>query len=148
MGRPDLRRLEEPGATPRSPERSERREKRGARGESRGRSTRTAPTAKISEGDRIEGTVTHITEYGAFVELAPGVTGLVHISALSDEYVRRVQDVVKQGDRMTVEVLNIDDRGRYKLRRILPDAEGAEEAVGHVRDREEEKDALQFEDRW
>jgi len=142
MGRPDLRRLEEPGEKPRP---SDRREKRGSRGESRARPKRTPPAAEVAVGDRIEGSVTHITEYGAFVELAPGVTGLVHISALSDDYVRRVEDVVKQGDRMTVEVLNIDNRGRYKLRRIVPDAE---KAAGQARAQDEEKDSLQFEDRW
>jgi len=67
--------------------------------------------------------VTNTTDYGAFVEIAPDVTGLVHISALSDEYVRRVTDVVKPGDPIKVEVLNIDDRGRYKLQRIVPDSE-------------------------
>jgi predicted RNA-binding protein with RPS1 domain len=73
---------------------------------------------KVAVGDIIDGRVENITDYGAFVELAPGVTGLVHISALSDSYVKRVQDVVRPGDRVKVEVLNIDERGRYKLRRI------------------------------
>ncbi|MEA1871678.1 MAG: S1 RNA-binding domain-containing protein [Candidatus Bipolaricaulota bacterium] len=74
-------------------------------------------------GDIIEGTVENTTEYGAFVELTSEVTGLIHISALSDDYVRRVEDVLKSGDKVTVEVLNIDDRGRYKLRRIVPETE-------------------------
>ncbi|MFC2095026.1 S1 RNA-binding domain-containing protein [Candidatus Bipolaricaulota bacterium] len=78
---------------------------------------------EVHAGDIIDGTVTNTTDYGAFVEIAPDVTGLVHISALSDEYVRRVTDVVKPGDPIRVEVLNIDDRGRYKLQRIVPDSE-------------------------
>lgn len=129
MGRPDLRRVEEEGEEPR-PERKRRREppKRGAP-----RANATQPQ-KIAVGDIIEGPVVNVTDYGAFVELAPGVTGLIHISALSDDYVRRVEDVVKPGDQVTVEVLNIDDRGRYKLRRIVPEAKKEEPA--------------QFEDRW
>jgi polyribonucleotide nucleotidyltransferase len=76
---------------------------------------------QIEQGAIIDGTVTNTTDYGAFVELAPDVTGLIHISALSEEYVRRVTDIVRTGDRVKVEVLNIDDRGRYKLRRIEPE---------------------------
>ena len=128
MGRPDLRRIEEEGEEPR-PARSERREGRGEgreRREGRNGGGRRAdpraeperPVKKVAVGDIIDGRVENITDYGAFVELAPGVTGLVHISALSDSYVKRVQDVVRPGDRVKVEVLNIDERGRYKLRRI------------------------------
>lgn len=82
------------------------------------------PTIKV--GDIIDGTIANTTDYGAFVELTPEVTGLIHISALSDEYVRRVSDVVKSGDKVKVEVLDIDDRGRYKLRRIVPQQEQGE----------------------
>ena len=132
MGRPDLKRLEEgeePGTSkPREPR--EGREKRGRRDRNSGRGSKgsapekaAAPAPDIKAGDVITGPVTNTTDYGAFVELADGVTGLVHISALSDEYVRRVTDVVKSGDTVTVEVLNIDERGRYKLRRIMPDSE-------------------------
>jgi len=71
--------------------------------------------------------VTNTTDYGAFVELSPDVTGLIHISALSEDYVRRVTDIVRTGDRVKVEVLNIDDRGRYKLRRIEPEGTKARE---------------------
>ncbi|MDD4903175.1 MAG: S1 RNA-binding domain-containing protein [Candidatus Bipolaricaulis sp.] len=78
---------------------------------------------QIKAGDIIEGHVTNTTDYGAFVELAPDVTGLIHISALSDDYVRRVTDIVRTGDLVKVEVLNIDERGRYKLQRIAPDGE-------------------------
>jgi polyribonucleotide nucleotidyltransferase len=131
MGRPDLRRIEEEGeeSRPARPRRRETSRRGGFR-----RSEAAAPETKIKVGDIIEGTVAHITDYGAFVELAPDVTGLIHISALSDDYVKRVEDVVKMGDRVKVEVLNIDDRGRYKLRRIVPETE--------------EKEPPPFEDRW
>ncbi len=129
MGRPDLRRLEEgeePGThEPRAREPRGRRSDRGDReGPRRGGSEKradAAPAVQIKQGDIIDGTVTNTTDYGAFVELAPDVTGLIHISALSEDYVRRVTDVVRTGDPVKVEVLNIDERGRYKLRRIEPE---------------------------
>ncbi|MGB2982596.1 MAG: polyribonucleotide nucleotidyltransferase [Candidatus Bipolaricaulia bacterium] len=122
MGRPDLKRLE-PGeaAGGRSAPRRERGDRSGGRRES---SREQAPASNVKAGDIIEGTVSNTTEYGAFVEIAPDVTGLIHISALSDDYVRRVTDVVRSGDAVTVEVMNIDERGRYKLRRIVPEEEG------------------------
>ena len=130
MGRPDLKRLE-PGEEPGGGSRKER----GGRGRGGGNSKkdahhkRSAPAPHIKAGDIIHGTVSNTTDYGAFVELAPDVTGLVHISALSDEYVRRVTDVVRSGDEITVEVLNVDERGRYKLKRIDPDQPEGEEAA-------------------
>jgi len=139
MGRPDLRRVEEgePEGGPREPRSREPRGRRGDRdGGRRGGNGRRADApapVHIKQGDIIEGTVTNTTDYGAFVELAPDVTGLIHISALSEDYVRRVTDVVHTGDPVKVEVLNIDERGRYKLRRIEPEgtkrsAEPEEEA--------------------
>jgi polyribonucleotide nucleotidyltransferase len=122
MGRPDLKRIE-PGEAPSGPRPKRGREDRGGRRHGQ-RSAPSAPPAaapQIKAGDIIEGTVSNTTDYGAFVELAPNVTGLIHISALSEDYVRRVTDVVRSGDRVTVEVMNVDERGRYKLRRIEPD---------------------------
>ncbi|MFC2078486.1 polyribonucleotide nucleotidyltransferase [Candidatus Bipolaricaulota bacterium] len=118
MGRPDLKKIDGDGdakPTVRSGEGGEQRQSTPAE--------KPAPKVDVHAGDIIDGTVTNTTDYGAFVEIAPDVTGLVHISALSDEYVRRVTDIVKPGDPIRVEVLNIDDRGRYKLQRIVPDSE-------------------------
>ncbi len=118
MGRPDLKKIDGEGET------GQPSEKKNGRRERQGKPERSeTPKPDIHAGDIIDGTVTNTTDYGAFVEIAPDVTGLVHISALSDEYVRRVTDVVKPGDPIRVEVLNIDDRGRYKLQRIIPDSE-------------------------
>jgi polyribonucleotide nucleotidyltransferase len=123
MGRPDLKRIE-----PGEPEGGDRGERKGRNDRSSSRrrepAKSAAPARQIKAGDIIEGTVSNTTEYGAFVDLAPDVTGLIHISALSDEYVRRVTDVVRTGDSVTVEVMNVDERGRYKLRRVLPEGEG------------------------
>jgi polyribonucleotide nucleotidyltransferase len=118
MGRPDLKKIDGPGEAGQASEKKNGRRERGGKPE-----RSETPTPNIHAGDIIDGTVTNTTDYGAFVEIAPDVTGLVHISALSDEYVRRVTDVVKPGDPIRVEVLNIDDRGRYKLQRIIPDSE-------------------------
>jgi polyribonucleotide nucleotidyltransferase len=61
------------------------------------------------------GKVKRITSFGAFVEILPGKEGLVHISKLSRQRVRKVEDVVKLGDEIVVKVANIDDQGRINL---------------------------------
>jgi polyribonucleotide nucleotidyltransferase len=61
------------------------------------------------------GKVKRITSFGAFVEILPGKEGLVHISKLSRQRVRKVEDVVKVGDEIVVKVSNIDDQGRINL---------------------------------
>lgn len=60
----------------------------------------------------VPGTVTRTVDFGAFVELEPGLEGLVHISELSDKQVRQTTDVVKPGDAVQVRVLEIDQAGR------------------------------------
>ncbi|MEH3052462.1 MAG: S1 RNA-binding domain-containing protein [Patulibacter minatonensis] len=64
------------------------------------------------EGDIIEGGVTGVTAFGAFVELLPGVEGLLHKSKIADEFVEYVDDYVREGDRITVELLSLDPRDR------------------------------------
>jgi polyribonucleotide nucleotidyltransferase len=61
--------------------------------------------------------VVSIKDFGAFVEFAPGVEGLCHISELSDGYVKNVDSVVKMGDLIPVKLLLIDEQGRFKLSR-------------------------------
>jgi len=116
MGRPDLKKIDGDGDRKASANDGDAQSEAAP-------AKKPAPAVEVHSGDIIDGTVTNTTDYGAFVEIAPDVTGLVHISALSDEYVRRVTDVVKPGDPIKVEVLNIDERGRYKLQRIVPDSE-------------------------
>jgi len=76
---------------------------------------------QISEGVKLgrvyTGRVTSIKDFGAFIEVAPGLDGLCHISELSDGYVQKVSDVCKIGDTMKVKVILIDDTGRVKLSR-------------------------------
>ena len=69
-------------------------------------------------GDRFLGTVVKTTNFGAFVELAPGKDGLVHISKLSKKRIDRVEDVVNVGDKIEVEVEAIDNLGRINLNAI------------------------------
>lgn len=68
------------------------------------------------------GKVVRIMNFGAFVELAPGKDGLVHISKLANEHVNKVEDVVKIGDEILVRVQEIDRQGRVNLTRkgLLP----------------------------
>jgi polyribonucleotide nucleotidyltransferase len=71
-------------------------------------------------GKVYSGIVRRITDFGAFVEILPNTDGLVHISELDVEHVKRVEDVVKLGDRIDVKVISIDNDGRVRLsRRVL-----------------------------
>ncbi|MCC7139960.1 MAG: polyribonucleotide nucleotidyltransferase [Planctomycetes bacterium] len=63
------------------------------------------------------GRVISVKDFGAFVELAPGLEGMCHISELADGYVGRVTDVLNVGDMTPVKVIRIDDQGRVKLSR-------------------------------
>jgi len=59
--------------------------------------------------------VVSVLDFGAFVEILPGKEGLVHISEMSEKRVEKTSDVVKEGDRVTVKLVAIDDRGRLQL---------------------------------
>jgi len=65
-----------------------------------------------SEGDVVEGTVTRTTEFGAFVELAAGIEGLIHISELSTARVGSVSEVVRENQTVQVKVLSVDESQR------------------------------------
>lgn len=69
----------------------------------------------IEVGSILEGVVTGITNFGAFVELPGGVTGLVHISEVADSYVKDVKDYLKDNDKVKVKVINIDAKGKIGL---------------------------------
>lgn len=59
--------------------------------------------------------VVSVMDFGAFVQILPGKDGLVHVSEMADERVAKPSDVVKEGDRVTVKLVAIDDRGRLQL---------------------------------
>src|SRR6185369_10562794 len=66
-------------------------------------------------GDELTGKVVKIMDFGAFVELSPGTDGMVHVSEMSKEHVRRPDDVVKLGQSVKVKVKNVDEYGRINL---------------------------------
>jgi polyribonucleotide nucleotidyltransferase len=68
-------------------------------------------------GNIYTGKVVRIADFGAFVEILPGVDGLVHISQLDSERVNKVEDVVAMGDEITVMVTDIDPQGKIRLSR-------------------------------
>ena len=69
-------------------------------------------TADLNEGDIFEGEVKSLTNFGAFVEVADGIQGLVHVSEISNKHVDKPSDVLKVGQSVKVKVLNIDPSDR------------------------------------
>ncbi len=69
-------------------------------------------TERFPIGSRLGGKVTKTTDFGAFVEIEPGIEGLVHISELREERVEKPSDVVKEGDEVAVKVIDIDPNER------------------------------------
>ena len=76
----------------------------------------------VSVGDIVEGKVTDIMNYGVFVKLESGKSGLVHISEVSKDYVEDIHTVLNQGDKVKVKVLSIDEKGKIALsiKKALP----------------------------
>jgi polyribonucleotide nucleotidyltransferase len=72
-------------------------------------------TAEIEIGTVYHGPVKKIMDFGAFVELVPGTDGLVHISQMREERVEHVEDILKEGDMVSVKVIGFDRRGKLKL---------------------------------
>ena len=89
-----------------------------------------AMSEEATLGKIYEGKVTSVKDFGAFLEIIPGVEGLCHVSELADGYVGRVTDVLSLGDITPVKVILIDDSGRVKLsrRQALHELGRAEEA--------------------
>jgi len=76
----------------------------------------------VEAGEIVKGKVTRITDFGAFVELETGESGLVHISQIAHEYVKRVEDFLTEGQEVEVMVLGRDQKGRLDLsiKELLP----------------------------
>jgi small subunit ribosomal protein S1 len=107
--------------------------------------TQTDPWQQVldsyQEGDVVQGTVTKVVTFGAFVEILPGVEGLVHISELAQHHVENPREVVSQGDKVNVRILEVDAERRrlsLSLKRVeegmpvqpMPGEEGAPPALG------------------
>jgi len=72
-------------------------------------------TSDVEPGRIYEGKVAKLMDFGAFVTIAPGKDGLVHVSQISNERVEKVSDVLKEGDLVKVKVLEVDKQGRIRL---------------------------------
>ena len=83
------------------------------------------------------GTVQRITDFGAFVEVLPGVDGLLHVSEIAHYRVKDVRDELQEGEQVLVKVINVDPSGKIRLSRkaLLDKPEGAAEAGGNRRER-------------
>jgi small subunit ribosomal protein S1 len=90
--------------------------------------------AKFKVNDIVEGTVVRTTDFGAFVQIAEGVEGLVHISQVAEERVTKVSAVLNEGDKVKVKILEIDSKNQ-KLSLSIKEAK-------NTQDREEIKDFL------
>ncbi|GIK84306.1 MAG: polyribonucleotide nucleotidyltransferase [Patescibacteria group bacterium] len=76
---------------------------------------------RVEVGEEFEGFVTRVESYGAFVEYLPQREGLVHVSAMSTEFVKDASDLVKVGDKVTVRIAEIKDDGKIGLTMLTPE---------------------------
>jgi predicted RNA-binding protein with RPS1 domain len=97
------------------------------------RAMRSQKMSSLENGQILDGTVSGIAPFGAFVDIGVGRDGLVHISALSDRRVEKVEDVVKVGDKVQVRVLEVDPQSkRISLTMRLTDPEPTVDDEGEV----------------
>jgi len=105
----------------------------------------------LNVGSIVEGTVVNITNFGAFVELVGGKTGLVHISEVSNTFVKDIHSFLKERDKVKVKVISVEDDGKVSL--SIKQAQLGQDKKSHRPidiDWEKEKNkamALSFEDR-
>ncbi len=78
-------------------------------------------TEEVEVGRIYKGKITRLMNFGAFAEIIPGQEGLIHISELAEQRVNVVEDVVKEGDEIDVQVIEIDDLGRINLSKKMAD---------------------------
>lgn len=101
----------------------------------------------IAVGKVVEGKVTGITNFGAFVELPGRKSGLVHISEISDDYVKKVSDYLKKDQKIKVKVLSMSDDGKVSLsiRQAKPKTNNPVEIDWNNTDKKQE--SMSFEDK-
>ncbi len=93
-----------------------------------------------NEGDIVEGKVVKMLDFGAFVELEPGLDGLVHISQIREEHIAKPSDVLELNERVKVKILGIDKEAKRISLSILAALDEVEESTNdHVEDEEEVK---------
>lgn len=104
-------------------------------------------------GSIVEGTVTGITNFGAFIELPNGKTGLVHISEVADTFVEDVRQFLRERDRIQVKILGLNEKGKYDLSiKQVPQKDAAPAPAPEYHHREKRhrsgsSEALTFEDK-
>ena len=97
-------------------------------------------------GSRVGGKVTRVAEFGAFIELAPGIEGLVHISELASLRVRKVRDVLTEGQEVTVQIMTLDPDSRrigLSLKAVTDEAADAADAASQAEADGEKDNAFQ-----
>jgi polyribonucleotide nucleotidyltransferase len=72
-------------------------------------------TKEFTVGEKMEGEVTRIADFGAFVKISSNAEGLVHISEIAPIRIENVSDFLKEGDKVPVKIINVDETGRIKL---------------------------------
>lgn len=95
----------------------------------------------VSVGEIVEGKITDIMQYGVFVKLADGKSGLVHISEVSNEYVEDINQVVKKGDSVKVKILSIDEGGKIALsiKKALPREDRKPRSISREKEKKAEE---------
>ena len=88
------------------------------------------------------GKVQRITDFGAFVEILPGIDGLLHVSEIAHYRVREVRDELNEGDQVLVKVINVDPSGKVRLSRkaLLPGSAEDGDAAASGRDGRDRRD--------
>ncbi|MCY0879632.1 MAG: S1 RNA-binding domain-containing protein [Firmicutes bacterium] len=109
--------------------------------------------SELEVGQIVEGTISGITHFGAFVVLPNGRTGLVHISEVADAFVRDIKDYYKENDKVQVKVLSMDANGKIALsiRQAQPKSASNAREHGPRHDHRSERDRraqqISFEDK-
>ena len=100
-------------------------------------------------GNVVEGTVSGITHFGAFIQLSEGKTGLVHISEISHDYVNDVNEYVKRNQKVKVKVLSIDNEGKISLsiRQAQPKRKSSNPAQVDFEKPDDKMRTMSFEDK-
>ena len=78
-------------------------------------------TKNLEVGEVYEGKVKELLDFGALVEILPGKTGLLHISEITDDFVKDVKDWLKVGDKITVKIIDVGDEGKFSLSKRAAD---------------------------
>lgn len=98
---------------------------------------------KYAKGDVVTGKVVKLLDFGAFVELEPGVDGLVHVSEISNQHVKKPSDVLNINDEITVEVLSVDKENKrisLSMKALMESEEGTDEKTAEESDEEKLKE--------